>query len=82
MVYEWICLVCMFHTLRKKCPYSKFFWSVFFRIQSECGKIQTRKTPNTDTFRAVRIAWNNVVLLYEVIFRALSNSYDEAFLRK
>ena len=23
------------------------------RIQPECGKIQTRKTPNTDTFRVV-----------------------------
>ena len=23
------------------------------RIQSECGKIRTRKTPNTDTFHAV-----------------------------
>ena len=24
------------------------------RIQSECGKIGTRKTPNTDTFHAVK----------------------------
>ena len=23
------------------------------RIESECGKIRTRKTPNTDTFQAV-----------------------------
>ena len=36
--------------LRGKCPYSESFWSVFSRIQSKCGKIQTRKTPNTDTF--------------------------------
>ena len=28
-------------------------YSVSFRIQSECGKIQTRITPNTDTFHAV-----------------------------
>ena len=44
---------------------TKFFWSVFsliqtegvsFRIQSECGKISTRKSPNTDTFRAVSIS--------------------------
>ena len=33
-------------TLCKKCPYSECFWS-------ECGKIRTRKTPNTDTFHAV-----------------------------
>ena len=52
--------------MREKCPYSEFFWSVFSRIrteygeilrtlsiQSECGKIRTRKTPNTDTFLAV-----------------------------
>ena len=47
-----------FFPLRKKCPYSEFFWSVFFRIwteygqilpiQSECGKIRTRKALNTD----------------------------------
>ena len=52
--------------LREKCPYSKLFWSTFsrirteygeilisLRIQSECGEIRTRKTPNTNTFRAV-----------------------------
>ena len=51
-------------SLREKCPYSDFFWSVFSRIrteygeyilrnQSKCGKIRTRKTPNTDTFHAI-----------------------------
>ena len=48
------------------CPYSELFWSVFsrnqteygeirvsLRIQSECGKMRTRITPNTDTFYAV-----------------------------
>ena len=49
--------------LHEKCPYSEFFWSVFssiqteygkiLRIKSECGKIRTRKTPNTYTFYAV-----------------------------
>ena len=29
-------------------------YGVSHRIQSECGKIWTRKTPNTDTFDAVR----------------------------
>ena len=28
-------------------------YSVSLRIQSKCGKIWTRKTPNTDTFHAV-----------------------------
>ena len=28
-------------------------YCVFLHIQSECGKIRTRKTPNTDTFDAV-----------------------------
>ena len=28
-------------------------YSVSLPIQSECGEIGTRKTPNTDTFRAV-----------------------------
>ena len=52
--------------LREKCPYSELFWSVFpriwnnierygisLRIQSECGKIRTRITRNTNTFYAV-----------------------------
>ena len=52
-------------TLCKKCPYSEFFWFVFSRIrskygeiqsiQSECGKIRTKKTPNTDNFYAVLV---------------------------
>ena len=33
-------------TLREKCPYSELFWS-------ECGKMRTRITPNTDTFYTV-----------------------------
>ena len=54
------------YQLRKKCSYSKFFWSVFshiwtkyreyfisLRIQSKCGKIRTGKTPNMNTFYAV-----------------------------
>ena len=31
-------------------------YSVSLRIQSECGKIRTRITPNTETFHAVLIA--------------------------
>ena len=53
------------YALCKKCPYSELFWSafsriwteygeyyVFLRIQSKCGKMRTRLTPNTDTFYA------------------------------
>ena len=47
--------------LRKKCSYSKSFSSAFSRIfpavspriQSECGKMWTRITPNTDTCHSV-----------------------------
>ena len=55
-------------SLRENCPYSEFpcpyfpafglnteRYSVSLRIQSECGKIQTSKTPNTGTFEAVCI---------------------------
>ena len=48
--------------LRKKCPNTEFSWSIFsrirteyevsLRIQSECVKIPTRKTPYLDTFYA------------------------------
>ena len=53
-------------TLREKCLYSELFWSLFsrirteygrygvtLRIQSECRKMRTGITPNTDTFHAV-----------------------------
>ena len=55
----------IFTTLRKNCPYLELFCFVFsriwteterysasLRIQSKCGKIQTRITPNTNTFYA------------------------------
>ena len=41
------------------CPYFPVFgvntgrYSVFLRIQSKCGKIMGRMTPNTDTFHKV-----------------------------
>ena len=54
-----------YHCMKSACIRT-FFWSVFSRtrlnmerysaslhIQSECGKIRTRKTPNKDTFHAV-----------------------------
>ena len=46
---------CWWNALRKKCPYSELFWSVFSRIQPECRKIWTRITPNTDTFHTVML---------------------------
>ena len=50
--------------MHEKCPYSEFFrpefshiWTDYGeytpRIQFECGKIRTRKNPNTDTFHVV-----------------------------
>ena len=58
--------------LREKCPYSdysgRYFpafglnterYGVSLRIQFECGKIQTRKTPNTNTFQAVKWSHGN-----------------------
>ena len=32
-------------------------YSVSLHFQSKCGKIRTRKTPNTDTFHALRNTW-------------------------
>ena len=36
-----------------KLKYSELFWSVFFRIQNENGRMQARLTLNMDTFHAV-----------------------------
>ena len=33
--------------------FSGLFFPASLRTQSKCGKIQTRKTPHTDTFQAV-----------------------------
>ena len=43
--------------LREKCPYSEFFWSLFSRIRTEYREIfhiSDQKTPNMDSFHAVR----------------------------
>ena len=40
------------HTALKEAVFGVFL----IRIQSECGKIRTRKTPNTDTFQAMTLA--------------------------
>ena len=53
-------------SLREKCPYSEFLWSLFFHIRTEYGEIlrifpysvrmqenADQETPNTDTFYAV-----------------------------
>ena len=55
-------------SLRKKCPYSGYFvphfsafglnterYGVSLHIQSECGKMRTRITPNMNTFHAVYV---------------------------
>ena len=42
------------HTLREKCPYSELLWS-------DCGKMQIRTTPNTDTVHVVLILKENLI---------------------
>ena len=50
-----VLLMCYSIALRKKSPYSQIFWS-------ECWKIWTRKTPNTDNFQQrfkIILLWNS-----------------------
>ena len=60
-------------SLREKGPYSGLFWSAFsrtrteygeilrtLRIYSECGKMRTRTTPNTDTFYVVTVVYSKL----------------------
>ena len=67
----------------KKCPYSELFWSIFsriwteygeiwvsLRIKSECGKMWTRVTPNTDIFHAV---CQEIIFRLKVTFFTLSS---------
>ena len=48
--------------LRKTCPYLELFWSAFFPhldcIQTECRKMRTRITPNTASFYAGFLTFN------------------------
>ena len=70
-----------------KFPYSEFFWSVFSRIWTEyekilsifpysfeCWKIQTWKTPNTETFYAV-IAFNSNSYICETLVQYQNSSW-------
>ena len=38
------------------------------RIQSECGKIQTRKTPNTETFHAVTTSYCSKICIFHLVY--------------
>ena len=61
--YHWVKIV---HSRSFSDPYFPAFglntgrYSVSLRIQSECGKIRTRKTPNTDTFDALALDYDNL----------------------
>ena len=50
-------------------------YSVNLRIPSECGKIRTRKTPNTDTYDAVRESRENstAVTKFKMSLKKLHN---------
>ena len=72
------------YSLREKYPYLEFFWSVFSRIQFECGKVRTRKFLNRDTFfkHWLSICWWHVhvgvlhVLSNEGITPMMSADFD------
>ena len=74
------------HSLRKRCQFRSYSglyfpafglnterYSVSLRIQSKCGKIRTRITPNTDTFRAVNVTIIIITIIINVIIK-FSNS--------
>ena len=52
-------------------------------VQSECGKMRTRKTPNTDTFHAVSVILKNTKsienssLLIAINFRKITPNFTK-----
>ena len=46
-------------SLRKKCPYSEFFWSALSRIRTEYGEIQSITQNNSEYGHFSRSARNN-----------------------
>ena len=70
-----------------------FIWrySIFLNIQPECGKIGTRKTPNTATFHAIlyKISYKRIINRYfikniNIFFTTLNKScrFAEIFVRR
>ena len=68
----------------KKHPYSELFWSAFpafayslpLGIQSKCGKMRTRITPNKDTFCAVmQVVSTSFYVFYVTVFETRNFSY-------
>ena len=51
-------------------------YSAYFRIQSECGKMQTRKPPNTNTFHAVCLYVVIVNILFHLIGIVLLSLFE------
>ena len=67
-----------FKKLLRFCPYFPAFglnterYRVSLPIQSKCGKIRTRKTPNTNNFHAVYIIYIIYVIYISTYFHKLS----------
>ena len=75
--------------LRKKSPYSEFFWSIFFRIRTEYGGIRKKTKKGWKLFALGKLSTNIygqvVVTLFSKIrraFRILSNVYGEAVIQR
>ena len=63
-------------SLREKCPYSEFFWSVFLRIRTEYGEIQMRENPdqkNSEYGHFSRsVSMNQNIIAFAILFSAPS----------
>ena len=80
-----ILLTCTIHCVKSVCirSFSEPYFPAFglsteyfsLPIQSECGKIRTRETPNANIFHAVIL----LLLITRGVFRTLSNLWDRAF---
>ena len=81
--------------MREMCPYSELVCSVFsrirteygeisvsLRVQSKCGKIRTRITPNTDTFYTVRVVKNLIKSLYLSVRLAYRSYHQRCSMQK
>ena len=53
--------------------------NVSLHIQSECGKISTRKTPNTNTFHAVYLPENALCFEKQLGFQAAHSTEHDFF---
>ena len=69
----------MIITLREKCPYSEFYWSVFSPIWTEYEEIQSI-SPHLVQMREIRTRKNPNMYSFYAVYTSVKSKISEAYL--